>query len=251
MLLSSVGAHPSGTPARSRILGQCDKPAGSGDGIWNPAGSCSGEVQPRTLPRVAAIVTGRWCEIMTDSLSEQLRDVVARPGTDVFAALQEFQLLPSADDQETRVLAAEDLAFDRGLRSARAHIDPQRPHEIVESTGGALYAKGCELNTWGSPPFMRLSRLPELDPFLILNFVGLAPKTRHTAVIDMQVVSTGGSVRISATNNPARSLVTHENTDGARVSVPVALTTTEGGAAVLVFRLDDQTEFDWLGADIF
>jgi hypothetical protein len=127
---------------------------------------------------------------MADSLSERLRDAVARPGTDVLVALQELRLLPEADHQETRVLADEDLAFDRDLRSARAHIDPQRPHQIVESFGGALYAKGCELNTWGSPPFMRLSRLPELNPFLILNFVGLAPETRHTAVIDMQVVST-------------------------------------------------------------
>jgi hypothetical protein len=67
------------------------------------------------------------------------------------------------------------------------------PTQIVESFGGALYAKGCELNTWGSPPFLRLSRLPELSPFLILNLVGLAPETRHTAVIDMQVVSTGGA----------------------------------------------------------
>jgi hypothetical protein len=45
--------------------------------------------------------------------------------------------------------------------------------------------------------------------------------------------------------------VTHENTNGARVSVPVALTTTQGGDAVLVLLLDDQTEFDWLGGDVF
>jgi hypothetical protein len=140
-----------------------------------------------------------------------------------------------------------DLAPRKCSRAYR----PAATHQIVESFGGALYAKGCELNTWGSPPFMRLSRLPELNPFLILNFVGFAPETRHTAVIDMQVVSTGGSVRISATNNPARSLVTHENTNGARVSVPVALTTTQGREAVLVFVLDDQAEFDWLGTDIF
>lgn len=45
--------------------------------------------------------------------------------------------------------------------------------------------------------------------------------------------------------------MTHENTSGARVSVPVALTTTQGGEAVLVFVAVDQTEFDWLGTDIF
>jgi hypothetical protein len=81
-------------------------------------------------PRAKAIV-------MTDSLNEQLRDAVARPGTDVLVALQELRLLPQADDQETRVLADEDLAFDRDLRIARAHIDPQRLHQIVESFGGA------------------------------------------------------------------------------------------------------------------
>lgn len=188
---------------------------------------------------------------MTDSPGEQLRDVVARPGTDVLVSLRELELLPSDDDQETRSLAAEDLAFDRDPRSALAHIDPQRPHQIAGSTGATLYAKGCDLNTFGSPAFMRFSRLSELVPFLILSFDGLAPGTRHTAVVDLQVVSTGGSITISATNNPARSVVTQQNTGGARVSVPVALTTTPGGGAVLVVMVDNQTELDWFGADIF
>lgn len=188
---------------------------------------------------------------MTDSPGEQLRDVVARPGTDVLVSLRELELLPSDDDQETRSLAAEDLAFDRDPRSALAHIDPQRPHQIVGSTGATLYAKGCDLNTFGSPAFMRFSRLSQLVPFLILDVEGLAPGTRHTAVVDLQVVSTGGSITISATNNPARSVVTHQNTGGARVSVPVALTTTPGGGAVLLVMVDNQTELDWFGADIF
>jgi hypothetical protein len=188
---------------------------------------------------------------MTESLNEQLRDVVARPGTDVLAALREVELLPTADDQETRVLAAEELAFDRESRSPRAHIDAQRPHQIEGSTVASLYAGGCHLNTLCAPAFMRFSRLPGLLPFLILNFEGLAPEERHTAVIDLQVVSPGGSVSIDATNNPATSVVTHESTGGAQVSVPVALTTQAHGGAVLILQVDEQTECDWFGADIF
>jgi hypothetical protein len=184
---------------------------------------------------------------MTDSLREQLRDVVARPGTDVLESLRELELLPPDDDQETRALAAEDLAFDRDHRSAQARIDPQRPHQIEGSTRATLYAKGCDLNTTSAPEFMRFSRL---SAFLMLDFVGLAAETRHIAVVDMQVVRPGGSVTIFATRNPARSVVTHENTDGARVSVPVAFTTTSGGA-VLLLTVDDQSEFIWFGADIF
>jgi hypothetical protein len=188
---------------------------------------------------------------MTESLNAQLRDVVARPGTDVVAALREVELLPAADGQETRVLAAEELAFDRESRSPRAHIDPERPRQTDGSTVASLYAGDCHLNTFVSPAFMRFSRLPDVRPFLILNFEGLAPEERHTAVIDLQVVSAGGSVSIDATNNPATSVVTHENTGGAQVSVPVALTTLAHGGAVLILQVGEQTECDWFGADIF
>jgi hypothetical protein len=196
-------------------------------------------------------VTERWCEIVTDSLSEQLREVVARPGTDILAALREFRLLPAADEQETRVLAAEDLAFDRDLQSARAHLDPQRPHQIVDSTTAALFAGGCIVHTWASPPFLRFPSVPEFGQSLVLYFEGLAPAARYTAVVDLQVVSTGGSVSSFATGSPERLLVTHEDIGGARVSVPVAFTTIEGGSAVVVLQPVDETELKWLGADIF
>jgi hypothetical protein len=190
--------------------------------------------------------------IMTDSVREQLGELVARPVTDVLAALRELRLLPSADDQETRILAAEDLASDRDRRSARAHLEPRAPFQVVEgATGASLYASRSDLNTLGHPSILRLLRSPELHPFLLLYFFGHAPSTPHTVFVDMQVLSTGGGVRITATNNPEELLVTQAGTDGARVSVPVRLTTDPTGDATLMIRLDDQTEFDWFGAELW
>jgi hypothetical protein len=185
---------------------------------------------------------------MADSLDARLRDVVTRSGADVHAALQEFR---EADDRETRILADEDLAFDRGLRSVRAHLDPRQPHQIVESVSAGLFANQCNLNSLASPPFMFLARSKDGNSLLILEFGGLTPETRHIAVIDMQMDSTEGGVRISATNNPAWSLVTHERTGGAQVSVPVAFTTRDDGGALLLFVLDDGAECFWFGTDIF
>ena len=188
---------------------------------------------------------------MTDSVREQLRELVARPGTDVLAALRELRLLPSADDQETRVLAAEDFASDRERRSARAHLEPRLPVQVEGATGASLYAGRSDLNTLVFPSILRLSRSPELNPFLLLYFFGHAPSTPHTVFVDMQVLSTGGGVRITATNNPDELLVTQVGTDGARVSVPVPLTTDATGNASLMMLLDDQTELDWFGAELW
>jgi hypothetical protein len=188
---------------------------------------------------------------MTDSVLEQLRELVARPGTDVLDALRGLRLLPSADDQKTRVIAAEDLASDRDRRSARAHLEPRLPLQVEGATGASLYASRSDLNTLGFPSILRLSRSPELNPFLLLYFFGHAPSTPHTVFVDMQVLSTGGGVRIAATNNPDELLVTQAGTDGARVSVPVPLTTDPLGNASLTMLLDDQTEFDWFGAELW
>jgi hypothetical protein len=188
---------------------------------------------------------------MTDSVREQLRELVARPGTDVLAALRELRLLPSADDQETRVLAAEDFASDRERRSARAHLEPRLPVQVEGATGASLYAGRSDLNTLIFPSILRLSRSPELNPFLLLYFFGHAPSTPHTVFVDMQVLSTGGGVRITATNNPDELLVTQAGTDGARVSVPMPLTTDATGNASLLMLLDDQTELDWFGAELW
>jgi hypothetical protein len=209
------------------------------------------EVQSRTLPRAPAIFTERSCAIMTNSVHEQLRELAARPGTDVLAALRELRLLPSADNQETRVLTAEDLASDRDRQSARAHLEPRLPSQVEGETGASLYAGLSDLNTLAFPSILRLARLPEQNPFLFLYFFGHAPSTPHTVYVDMQVVSTGGGVRITATNNPEELLVTPAGTGGARVSVPVLLTTDQLGNANLTMLLDDQTEFYWFGAELW
>ena len=189
---------------------------------------------------------------MTDSVHEQLRELVARPGADVPSALRELGLLPSADDQKTRVLTAEDLASDRDRRSARAHLEPRLPLQVEGETGASLYANRSDLNTLAHPSTLRLSRSPEeLSPLLYLHFFGHAPSTPHTVFVDMQVLSTGGGVRIVASNNPDELLVTHAGTDGARVSVPVPLTTNPLGNASLAMWLDDQTEFNWFGAELW
>lgn len=188
---------------------------------------------------------------MTDSAREQLRELVARPGADVLAALRELRLLPSADNQQTRVLAAEDLASDRDRRSARAHLEPRLPLQVEGATGASLYASRSDLNTLVFPSILRISRSAELNPFLLLYFFGHAPSTPHTVFVDMQVVSTGGGVSIGATNNPDELLVTQAGTDGARVSVPVPLTTDPVGDATLMMLLDDQTKVDWFGAELW
>jgi hypothetical protein len=188
---------------------------------------------------------------MTDSVREQLRELVARPGTDVLAALRELRLLPSADDQKTRVLAAEDLASDRDRRSARAHLEPRLPLQVEGETGASLYASSSDLNTLIFPSILRFSRSPQVNPFLLLHFFGHAPSTPHTVFVDMQVLSTGGGVRIAATNNPDELLVTRAGTDGERVSVPMPLTTDPLGNASLMMQLDDQTEFNWFGAELW
>jgi hypothetical protein len=187
---------------------------------------------------------------MTDSVREQLRELVGRPATDVVAALRELRLLPSADDQETRVLAAEDFASDRDRRSARAHLEPRLPSQVEGATGASLYASRSELNTVIFPSILRLLGSPQLHPFLLLYFFGHAPSTPHTVFVDMQVLSTGGSVRIH-TSNPEELLVTQAGTEGARVSVPVPLTTDPLGDAILMLVLDDQTEVDWFGAELW
>jgi hypothetical protein len=189
---------------------------------------------------------------MTDSVREQLRELVARPGTDVLAALRELRLLPSADDQKTRVLAAEDLASDRDRQSARAHLEPRLPLQVEGSTGASLIATHSALDTIVFPSILRLSNPPEQpSSLLLLYFFGHAPSTPHTVYVDMQVLSTGGGARITATNNPDELQVTHAATAGARVSVPVPLMTDPLGNASLSMLLLDQTEVDWFGAELW
>jgi hypothetical protein len=189
---------------------------------------------------------------MTDSVREQLRELVARPGTDVLAALRELRLLPSADDQKTRVLAAEDLASDRDRQSARAHLEPRLPLQVEGATGASLFATRSNLDTIIFPSILRLSRSPEEpSPLLLLYFFGHAPSTPHTVFVDMQVLSTGGGVRIAATNNPDELVVTQAATAGARVSVPVPLTTDPLGNASLSMLLHDQTDMNWFGAELW
>jgi hypothetical protein len=188
---------------------------------------------------------------MTDSVREQLRELVARPGTDVLAALRELRLLPSADDQKTRVVAAEDLASDRDHQSARAHLEPRLPVQVEGSTGASLFASHSSLDTINFPSILRLSPSPEVTTFLLLYFFGHAPSTPHTVFVDMQVLSTGGGVRIAASNSPDELLVTQAGTDGARVSVPVPLTTDPLGNATLTLLPEDQTKFDWFGAELW
>jgi hypothetical protein len=164
---------------------------------------------------------------------------------DVLATLRELQLLPAADVQE---IAAEGLDFDRGLREATVHVDPQRPHQ--DGVTG-LYVAEAYLNTEASPPYLRLPSFPELSPYLIVYFFGLPSAIQHTALVDMEVFSAGGSVRITATNNPSAVLVTHSGTGGERVTVPVRFTTTSDGFASLLLQRVDQTGFDWFGTDLF
>ena len=123
--------------------------------------------------------------------------------------------------------------------------------QVTGETGASLYASLSDLNTLTFPSILHLSRTPERNPLLLLYFFGHAPSTPHTVYVDMQVLSAGGGVRILATNNPDELLVTQAGTDGARVSVPVPLTTDPVGNGSLVMLPNDQTDFDWFGAELW
>jgi len=132
---------------------------------------------------------------MRDSSFQQIIGAIARPYTDVPALLREQEILsPASEVQESRFVLDERIAAKS--QEAILRIDPTAPHKVVEPVTASLYAASANLNTEGARPYIRLPSFPQVSPYLILYFRGLASDIQHLVAIDMQVFSAGGLVRI-------------------------------------------------------
>lgn len=196
-------------------------------------------------------------DIGTNSPIEQrMHDILARPEIGpqaTLAALRELDLVPPADGYEVRTLEPAELD---GVAPAASlvHLDPNTPFKTDGATGrSSVYSTNTIIATGGtetSPAFFRLPSFPDLNPYLYIYFHGRPAGKQFTATLDMQVYSSGGSVRISATNNPIATILSHGATGGARVRVPIIFTTTaEGYGGVFIERVG-QTGFDWYAVDL-
>jgi hypothetical protein len=180
---------------------------------------------------------------------QQIIETIAKPYTDVLALLREQKILPPASEVRENRFVVDERVVDK-LQEAILRIDPTAPRKVVEPTTAGLYAASANVFTEGGPPYIRLPSFPEVSPYLMLYFRGLAPESQHTVAVDMQVYSAGGTVRIEATGSPLVMLVTHSATNGAPVTVPVAFTVNAHFSAVLLQRVGE-TGFDWFGASLF
>jgi hypothetical protein len=183
---------------------------------------------------------------------QQIIETLNKPDTDVLALLRKQKILPSASEvQEIEFVPDEGIA-DK-LREAVLRIDATAPYHAVGSVVAGLYTLHANVNTVFSaplPPYVRFERFPGASllprhPFLF--FTGLPPDTRHTVTIDLQVFTTAGTVRITATKSPFEVLV---NKSATPVTVPVAFTTNAEGSSSVHLNPVDDTGFDWFGASL-
>ncbi|MFE3445178.1 hypothetical protein ACFXNW_19280 [Nocardia sp. NPDC059180] len=198
-------------------------------------------------------------------IEQRMYDILARPGSGpqaTLAALRELNLVPPADGFTMRtlepadfssVIAADDLD-GVALAAPLVHLDPNTPFKMDGATGrSSVYSTDTSIATGGTatnPAYFRLPSFPESSPYLIIYFHGRQSGKQFTATLDLEVFSSGGSVRISATNNPLAVILSHAATGGARVRVPVNFTTTADGYGSLLIQRIGQTGFDWFGVDL-
>lgn len=185
---------------------------------------------------------------------------LARPVSDLSRLLREtdpVRLLPmlrsggflGAPDREVEYAAGPAVA--RPTRDgAVAHLDPRRPRAEATLAGArvGMYVSDCYLDTEAEPPYLRLPSFADHSPFLIAYLLGFPPGETRNALVDLQVFSAGGSVRLTATGNPTGVTVGFTSFP---VAVPIGLTTTaEGFASIFVQRVGE-TGFDWHAVDVF
>ena len=195
-------------------------------------------------------------------IEQRMRDILARIAEigpqATLAALRELDLVPPADGYEVRTLEPADLVGVAPLAAPLVHLDPNTPFKTDGATGrSSVYSTDTYIATGGTatyPAYFRLPSFPELYPYLHIYFHGRPAGKQFTATLDMQVYTSGGSVRISATNNPVDTILFHGATGGARVRVPINLTTNvsspvSGYGGVFIQRVG-QTGFDWYGVDL-
>jgi hypothetical protein len=189
--------------------------------------------------------------VMTSPPLERMRNVFAGPeiaSLETLAALRELGLVPPADGHDEQMFVPDK---DFAPAAAITHLDPHTLHRTDGATGvSGVYVAETYISTESDPPYLRLPSFPEASPYLIIYFMGRAAAAQFTATLDMQVFSTGGSVRITATNSPAATILSNAATGGARVRVPIFFTTTGDGFASLLIQRIGETGFDWFGVDL-
>ena len=201
-------------------------------------------------------------DIGTISPAEQrMLDILARKEIGpqaTLAALREAELVPQADGYKVRTLKPADLVGVTPHAAPLVRLDPNTPFKTDGATGrSSVYSTDTYIATGGNatnPSYFRLPSFPEYFPYLHMYFAGRQAGKQFTATLDMQVYSSGGSVQITATNNPIATILSHAATGGARVRVPIILTTNASGpvsgyGGVFIQRIG-QTGFDWYGVDL-
>lgn len=199
------------------------------------------------------------------SIEQRMHDILARPETGpqvTLAALRELDLVPPIDGHKVRNFDPSDFSdlvnptdLDGvTLAAPLVHLDPNTPFMTDGATGRSrLYSTDTGIATGGTaaqPAYFRLPGLPDKYPYLIIYFDGRQGGQQFTATLDLEVYSSGGSVRITATNNPLEMILSYGATNGARVQVPISLTTTADGYATVFVQRIAQTGFDWYGVDL-
>jgi hypothetical protein len=111
-----------------------------------------------------------------------------------------------------------------------------------------MHVSDCSLSTEAEPPYLRLPSVPELNPYLIAYLFGFPSGETRNVLVDMQVFSAGGSVRLTATGNPTGVTVGFTSFP---IAVPISLTTTADGFASVFVQRNGQTGFDWHSVDVF
>ena len=141
-----------------------------------------------------------------------------------------------------------DAQLDRA--GAVAHIDPRQPRATATLAGArmGMYVTDCSLSTEAEPPYLRLPSFPQLNPYLIAYLFGFPSGETRNVLVDMQVFSAGGSVRLTATGNPTGVTVGFTSFP---IAVPISLTTTAEGFASVFVQRNGQTGFDWHSVDVF
>jgi hypothetical protein len=186
---------------------------------------------------------------MTLPLAERLFDMLTQSPAEVLTSFHRQGLLPLVFETEVEDFTGP--IADTAPAGAMLHVDPS--HAYVTGDAGAVssvYATDCNLAS-GEGGFLRFPSFPELSPYLIVYFTGVPAGVQRTVLLTMQVYSTGGTVRVTGTNNPNALLVTHAGTGGATITVPIVVTPTAEGFASLLLQRVGETGFDWLGADLF
>src|SRR3954453_12546139 len=136
------------------------------------------------------------------------------------------------------------------LTGAVAHIDPRRPsiNATLRNAKVGMYVADCLINTEAQPAYLRLPSMAEYFPYAISYLFGFPPNTTRNALVGMQVFSSVGTAKVTATGNPTAVTVGFTSFP---VSVPITLTTKADGFASVMVQRNGLVGFDWFSVDVF